>query len=213
VLEKNRACLGLFDEAMQQPYLLVPQLKGPDDDVSYLGGWRRLALLKCIQIIWLHRAKNDKEAFDGAFEIINFGERVENCGGPIIHYFTGSGIKTIGTWRIQKMTADILYAMFAPSAKSFTRRKCSEDVNVTATQLLLALKIYKMQHGRLPDSLSELVPEFFPQVPLDDFDGKPFRYLPEKKIIYSVGPYLQDLGGKERKDYSSDYNLPFKIEF
>jgi hypothetical protein len=74
--------------------------------------------------------------------------------------------------------------------------------------------VIKIKHGVLPDSLSELVPEFFPQVPLDDFDGRPFRYLPEKKIIYSVGPCLKDLGGKERQAYSDkEYNLSFKIGF
>jgi hypothetical protein len=92
-------------------------------------------------------------------------------------------------------------------------RKDSEDVEVKATQILLALKIYQMRHGKLPDSLSELTPEFFPQIPKDDFDGKPFRYLPNKKIIYSVGPCLKDLGGKARVGHSDDYNLPFKIEF
>jgi hypothetical protein len=86
-------------------------------------------------------------------------------------------------------------------------------VETTATELLVALKIYKMQNGKLPESLSELVPEFFPQVPIDDFDGKSFRYLPEKKIIYSVGPDLKDSGGEGARKNSENYDLPFKIEF
>jgi hypothetical protein len=339
VLEKNRACLGSFDEAMQQPFLLVPQVKGPDDDISYVAGWKELALLKSIQINSLHRDKNDKEALDEAFAVINFGHRAENAGGPVIHFMVGSAIKAIGLLRIRQMTVDtslseadlaqaidrlkslgpnqegltnalkveyemqrnmiddfargklpdttntdferamtsvgmkpflnakktkmevvesdrflfsnfskpysdiswsnqpnmdietndsiaarlasgnavggILYKMTEPALDGLARAKSKEDVSVTATQLLLALKIYKMRHGKLPDSLAELVPDFFPTVPLDDFDGKPFRYLPEKKIIYSVGPCLKDLSGKERdhSDYSKDYNLPFKIEF
>jgi hypothetical protein len=339
VLEKNQACLGFFNEAMLQPFLLVPQVKSADDDISYVAGWKRLALLKSIQTISLHRANKDEEAFDQAFEIIKLGHRAENSGGPVIHYLVGSGIKAIGLRRIQQMTADntsseaelsqaigelnalgpnyegltnalkveystqsklidefaagkipdttntdferamtsvamkplfnarktkmefvegdrflfcnfskpfseipwsnlpykevatndsfinrlasgnavggVLYEMAEPSLDGLAKAKCKEDVNVTATQLLLALKIYKIRHGKLPDSLSELVPEFFPAVPLDDFDGKPFRYLPEKKIIYSVGPCLRDVGGKERdySEYSKDYNLPFNIEF
>jgi hypothetical protein len=58
-----------------------------------------------------------------------------------------------------------------------------------------------------------LVPEFFPQVPIDDFHGKPFRYLPDKKLIYSVGPDLKDFGGEGRRQNSDNYNLPFKIDF
>lgn len=104
--------------------------------------------------------------------------------------------------------------MLEPEQEIFVKDISRERVNIIATQLILALRVYKMEHGGLPDSLSELVPEFFPQVPLDDFDGKPIRYLPNKKIIYSVGPCLKDLGGKERQDYSDkDYNLPFRIEF
>lgn len=111
------------------------------------------------------------------------------------------------------MTGDILFKMLETPVKSFTTRKSREDVNVTATQLLLALKIYKMGHDKLPESLSELVPEFFSQIPIDDFDGKPFRYLPDKKIIYSVGPALKDSGGEAFHKNSKSYDLPFKIEF
>ena len=108
---------------------------------------------------------------------------------------------------------NILFELLGPSSKSFSKRKSREEVSVTATQLLLALKIYKMRHDKLPESLSELVPEFFPQVPLDDFDGKPFRYLPGKKLIYSVGPDLKDSGGEGFHKNSEDYDLPFPIEF
>ena len=108
---------------------------------------------------------------------------------------------------------DILFEMLEPSLKSIATRKSREDVNVTATQLLLALKIYKLRHDKLPESLSELVPEFFPEIPNDDFDGKPFRYLPDKKIIYSVGPDLKDSGGEARHKRSETYDLPFEIEF
>jgi hypothetical protein len=196
VLAKNRVCLDFFDDAMRQPFFLVPELKTFDEDISYLAGWRKLALLESIQINSLHRTGKDEEAFDRVFEIIQFGQRVENSGGATIQFLVGSGIKAIGLTRVQMAS-----------------RKCRDNVNVAATQILLALKVYKTQHGALPKSLSELVPEFFPSVPLDDFDGKPFRYLPDKKIIFSVGPCLKDLSGEEKKGESKDYNLPFKIEF
>lgn len=335
VLEKNRACLNLFDKAVQQPDLFVPGPKTIDDDDSYLEGWRKLSRLECIQINSLHRAKKDKEAFGLAFRIINFGQRIENSGGAIITYLVGSSIKAVGLTRIREMLADttltradltpfirqlndfgpnkegftnslkveyeiqrshvndfakgtfpgdtnsasgramesigvrllfnpertkeklaradrfllnnfskpsgeitwadmpgvetnvsifkhvirgnaigvIIFDMLSPIEEPFVTRKCREDVNVTATQLLIALKVYKMENGKLPDSLSKLVPQFFPHVPLDDFDGRPIRYLPDKKIVYSVGPALKGFGGKERKGDSNDYNLPFKIGF
>ncbi len=87
--------------------------------------------------------------------------------------------------------------------------KCDDNNHVSATQLLIALKCYKEKTGTLPDTLDELVPEYFDAVPIDDFDGKPMRYSREKKIVYSVGPGLEDTGGDENG------RLPwtFKIEF
>ncbi len=105
---------------------------------------------------------------------------------------------------------DSLYYMEMPMLKRLFERKSRENVEVRATQLLLALRIYAMRHHRLPSNLTELIPEFFPRVPLDDFDGKPMRYLPESKLIYSVGPDLRDSRGA--RTHGGD-DLPFEIRF
>jgi hypothetical protein len=73
VLKKNQACLDLFDENLKQPFLLVPELKTFDDDSSYLDGWRTISLVESIQAISLFRTKKEKEAFDVALKIIQFG--------------------------------------------------------------------------------------------------------------------------------------------
>jgi hypothetical protein len=86
------------------------------------------------------------------------------------------------------------------------RRKCEEDFLTRGTQILLALKAYKNETGKLPLSLSELIPKYFDQIPQDPFDGKPIRYLPEKRIIYSVSSDLKDAAGGEG-------DVVFKIEF
>lgn len=336
VLEKNHRCLDLFDEAMRQPFLLVPQPKSPVEEYPYLVGWRTIGRVESIRCVALFREKKEKEAFASAFKLVQFGQRVEDSGGPILHYLVGSAIKNSGLHRIRQMIpqttlpatdlvmwideldrfksnkegfinalkveyqtdcmlineyaagkiastnkeeqgklsmgmkvflnptktkmklaqadrvlldnvskpygeipwsglpvietntsffgtvyqfiegnalGNLLFEMLELPLKTLAARKSREEVNVAATQLLLAMKIYKMQHGKLPDSLSELVPEFFSKVPTDNFDGKPFRYLPDKKLIYSVGPDLKDFGGKAFKPYSKDYDLPFRIEF
>jgi hypothetical protein len=73
--------------------------------------------------------------------------------------------------------------------------KCLDKFRVEGIACLIALKAYKEENGRLPDSLSELVPEYLPYLPLDPYDGKPLRYSREKKIIYCVGKDLRDNGG------------------
>ncbi|HEX5397431.1 MAG TPA: hypothetical protein VFY06_00085 [Verrucomicrobiae bacterium] len=338
VLDKNRASLDLFDQAMQKPFLQVPEPKKFEDDVSYLRGWKNLIHVAAIRANTSFHAKKEQEAFNEALEIIRFGQRAEDSGGTIIHYLVGAGIKDIGLNQIQQMTAqttlgdtdlvgiirelddfksnrtgltnavkveyavvckflddlaagkipsatnfaleemvvsfgmhpvfnetetkrmfaqtdrimlaglskpygeidwsglpvlgsgrpsqplwrrlikgnaigESFYALMMPSVRIIASRKSKEDVHVTATQLLLALKIYKMRHGKLPGSLADLVPEELPQIPMDDFDGKPFRYVPEQKLIYSVGPDLKDDGGTGFHKSSKDYDIPFKIEF
>lgn len=76
---------------------------------------------------------------------------------------------------------------------------------VSAIQIVVALRCHQLKTGALPASLDELCPEYFGDVPVDWFDGKPLRYSPEKKLICSVGKDLTDDGGDEEKD------ITFKI--
>jgi len=128
-----------------------------------------------------------------------------------------SKAKMIGTawvqWAVQGRhngVGDSMFAMQVPHLKRLFERKSQEAVFVRATQLLLALKVYVRREGHLPVSLTALTPEFFRQVPTDDFDGKPIRYSPGKKLIYSVGPDLKDSGGQKRPGGD---DVPFEIVF
>lgn len=79
--------------------------------------------------------------------------------------------------------------------------KCRANINVAATRVLLAMRAFKIEKGRLPTTLDELVPAYLDTVPLDDFDGKPLRYNPAKKVIYSVGKDLRDDGGMTKQEF------------
>jgi hypothetical protein len=62
----------------------------------------------------------------------------------------------------------------------------------------IGIKRYTLRHGRAPESLSALVPEFLPAVPVDYMDGKPLRYRlnPDgSTVLYSVGEDTTDGGG------------------
>ncbi|HTN77138.1 MAG TPA: hypothetical protein VL096_17885 [Pirellulaceae bacterium] len=69
--------------------------------------------------------------------------------------------------------------------------------NIELTNVLLASQRYTLKHGKRPNSLADLVPDFLPQVPIDPFDGQPLRLLPTEQGItfYSVGPDRLDNGG------------------
>ena len=94
----------------------------------------------------------------------------------------------------------MLHQILIPALSGVQKMKCQAHTDMAATQALLALKCFKDKTGRLPKTLDELVPEYLAAVPLDDFDGKPLRYSPEKKIIYSVGKDLKDVGGSTKEE-------------
>ncbi len=47
------------------------------------------------------------------------------------------------------------------------------------TQQVLALRGWQLEHGQLPDSLDQLVPSWFAQLPLDPMTLQPFDYYPQ----------------------------------
>lgn len=96
---------------------------------------------------------------------------------------------------------EAVYYMLVSPLEGVLALKCQENVRTTATRLLIAMKAYKMEQGRLPETLDELVPEYIDAVPVDDFDGKPMRYNPEKKVVYSVGEDLEDDGGTTKAEW------------
>ena len=74
------------------------------------------------------------------------------------------------------------------------RIETTRRVVVTA----IALKRFQLKHGKLPETLDELVPEFLSSVPIDLYDGKPLRYHPNANgtyLLYSTGEDGKDDGG------------------
>jgi hypothetical protein len=96
---------------------------------------------------------------------------------------------------------DALYRMLRPSLRGVHELKCRTNFELAVTRTLLAMKAYKLDKGRLPETLEQLVPEYLDAVPIDDFDGKRLRYNAAKKIIYSVGKDLEDNGGTTKQEF------------
>lgn len=81
----------------------------------------------------------------------------------------------------------ILQRMLLPALDSLLERKCRAECMATGTRLVLACKAYELRTGALPETLEDLLPLTMIAVPIDPYDGKPFRYLPDRRILYSVG--------------------------
>ena len=74
-------------------------------------------------------------------------------------------------------------------------RLCASRSNLAAARLVVALQLHRREHGAFPERLDALVPGELEAVPLDPFDGRPFRYDAKRRIVYSVGKNLVDDGG------------------
>jgi len=62
----------------------------------------------------------------------------------------------------------------------------------------IALERYRLRHGRPPNDLAALVPDFLPAVPIDLMSGRPLAYLLTAggaSTLYSVGEDGRDDGG------------------
>jgi len=121
-----------------------------------------------------------------------------------------------------KLSDPVSLALESPSLKtmqsdsvkvlsSCLRRVMNIETLRSMTITAIALKRYHLKHGKYPPDLNALVPEFFPEVPLDPVDGKPLRYKLNSDgtfTLYSVGENGVDDGGNpslEKGVTSSSY--------
>ncbi len=70
--------------------------------------------------------------------------------------------------------------------------------NAHGVDVALAVLRFERKHGRMPESLNDLVGEFLTQIPHDPVDGQPLRYLRQSDgfLVYSVGANQVDDGGQ-----------------
>ena len=83
--------------------------------------------------------------------------------------------------------------------------------------MILALRAYRLDHGRYPDTLAELAPSYLKSIPTDQFSlKKPFRYRKTgaKYVLYSIGPDGKDNGGRAIEDPTqSEPNRRYFVEY
>ncbi len=90
--------------------------------------------------------------------------------------------------------------------------------HLRAAGVALAIERYRLAEGRLPETLTDLVPAYLEAVPDDPFDGTEIKYkkLDKGYVVYSVDEDLNDNGGKERgpsqQGKRSDSDITFIVE-
>jgi hypothetical protein len=121
-----------------------------------------------------------------------------------------SSVKLLVT---ENAVGELMYDASVGGLKNVIISKCEEDFLVAATQLIFALRAYKLERNNLPVSLQDLVPQYISQIPQDPFDGKPIRYSATKKILYSVGQDGIDSGGSGGERWQEMPDPTFKLNF
>jgi hypothetical protein len=93
---------------------------------------------------------------------------------------------------------------------NFSRAWFATAKNLTQHEMVntvIALKRYQLRQGKMPTSLTALVPEYLDAVPRDLMDGQTLRYRLNADgsfVLYSVGEDAQDDGGDSRQvDWST----------
>ncbi len=79
----------------------------------------------------------------------------------------------------------------------------------TQTRLLIAelsVHSYRLEHDKIPETLAELVPDYFSAVPNDPFGEGPlvYRVTDDSYLLYSIGPDGKDDGGIPMAEVMSD---------
>jgi hypothetical protein len=85
-----------------------------------------------------------------------------------------------------------------PSSRMGYYQMLPRDVHLALLKADLAIRCYREQHSKWPESLEALVPDHLSTVPLDPHSQQPLVYRVEGDafLLYSVGWDGQDDGGK-----------------
>jgi hypothetical protein len=92
----------------------------------------------------------------------------------------------------------ILCKMFLPGLVNSPRRFAWAQATVNLSRTACTLERHRLAHGKYPETLDALAPQFIAKVPHDPIGGQPLHYRPTDDgqfILYSVGWNEKDDGG------------------
>lgn len=80
-------------------------------------------------------------------------------------------------------------------ASVIIERAMIADALKRQTELMLALRLFELEKGRLPAKLEDLMPDYMTAIPEDAFTGKPMHWDTAHETVYSIGGNGVDDGG------------------
>jgi hypothetical protein len=98
---------------------------------------------------------------------------------------------------------DLFFGNTSAIVLKFFSKLASAKIAQQLAMTACALERYKLEAGRYPEELNQLVPKFLESVPLDPIDGKPLRYhqsSDRRFLLYSIGENAVDDGGDPNRE-------------
>jgi hypothetical protein len=107
----------------------------------------------------------------------------------------------------------LIARMIIPALWLAAGRFAEADARHQLARLGLAAQQYERRHGRFPDSLEALTPDFVLTVARDPFVGRPMKAAPTERgfTVYSIGPDGIDDGGRAFDDEKRTGDLTFEL--
>jgi hypothetical protein len=103
--------------------------------------------------------------------------------------------RSIGFYADSNFVGKCYFVMTSSVTKPLLRGVMNGAAIREQYKVLLALRLYELDQGHLPELLDALVPTYLPAVPEDIYTGKPMLWRLDKKIVYSTGENGRDDGG------------------
>ena len=123
------------------------------------------------------------------------------------------------TWAVAEHNWCILSGLLLPAYAAAATKEAKSSAQIYLVQTALAIEQFRSANGKVPNTLSDLVPQFLSAIPKDLFDGQSLRYhrLEKGYVVYSIGSDGEDNGGRERPAdaKSTDrthYDITFTVE-
>ena len=93
---------------------------------------------------------------------------------------------------------DLFSKMLLPALTHTAEKSARAQTSVDLARVAIVLERYRLAHGKYPETLEALVPQFIAKLPHDVINGQPLKYRPTddgRFVLYSVGWNEKDDGG------------------
>ncbi|HQR06704.1 MAG TPA: PQQ-binding-like beta-propeller repeat protein [Gemmatales bacterium] len=117
---------------------------------------------------------------------------------------------------IEKYRADIpSVVVFGATLPRIYESDQKRRAGLRMAAALLAAERYRLETGKVPAGWNDLVPKYFPSIPIDPYDGRPIRWktTPTGFLLYSVWMNKLDDGGVIRRTENGPPQTDFGVEF